>query len=233
MTQIKHVSLDAWNTILVPSKKYAEVRTRILSRFFNCSEEFAKKVYSAVKKKFDTCAEEKGEAFSVQHVYDELMKAFPNIGNMRADELRTLYLEPTFLDHPPMVLTETVEAIASLKERGITVSISSNTNFISGDVLGPFLRKNAGDFDFMLFSDKMNGVNWESGVIKPAKPHTKFFEEVLRHAEVLHPNGLTDLRSVIHIGDSNECDFKGAAKFGFQARLLTSVDELPAFLSEI
>ena len=230
---IKHVSLDAWNTILIPSKVYARYRTNILANIFNCSEEFAKSVYSNVKRKFDEKAERDGEAFTIEYVYNELVAAFPNCDSqIDPNELCHSYFEPTFIDNPPAILNETVDAINTLKSRGITVSIASNTNFISGRVLAKIIRKSNTIFDFTLFSDLMPMVHNELGYKMPAKPNPAFFEIVQKYAAVLHPEGI-EKTEIVHIGDSNICDFQGAAKFGLQARLLKSVDELPALLMEI
>lgn len=230
---IKHVSLDAWNTILIPSKSYARYRTSILANMFNCSEEFAKSVYTNVKRKFDEKAERDGEAFTTEYIYNELISAFPAADNqIDPNLLCRSYFEPTFIDNPPTILSETIDAINALKSRGITVSIASNTNFISGRVLAKIIRKHNTIFDFMLFSDLMPLVRNELGYKMPAKPNPAFFEMVQKYANILHPEGI-EKTEIVHIGDSNICDFQGAAKFGLQARLLKSIDELPALLMEI
>ena len=230
---IKHVSLDAWNTILIPNKEYARKRTNILANVFNCSNEFAKSVYTNVKRKFDEKAERDGEAFTVEYVYNELIAAFPNCNSqIGPEELCRGYFEPTFIENPPTILKETINAINELKARGITVSITSNTNFISGRVLSRIIRKENTIFDFMLFSDLMPLIRNEFGYKMPAKPNPAIFEMVQKYANVLHPEGI-EKTEIVHIGDSNVCDFQGAAKFGLQARLLKSVDELPALLMEI
>lgn len=231
---IKHVSLDAWNTLLIPSKEYARVRTNILSNVFNCSPEFVKNTYTNVKRKFDIAAERDGEAFTTEYVYNELISAFPKFSDqIGPEELRTIYFERAFFENPPTILKETVDAINGLKERGITVSIASNTNFISGRELAKIIRRSCSNFDFMLFSDLMPLVrSCNVGYKMPAKPNPAFFDMVQKYAAVLHPEGIEKLE-IVHIGDSNICDFQGAAKFGLQSRLLKSVDELPALLMEI
>jgi FMN phosphatase YigB (HAD superfamily) len=230
---IKHVSLDAWNTILIPSKEYARRRTNILANVFNCSGEFAKRVYTNIKHKFDEKAERDGEAFTVEYIYNELIAAFPNCDSqIGPDELCRSYFEPTFIENPPTILNETINAVNDLKSRGITVSIASNTNFISGRVLSKIIRRSNMIFDFMLFSDLMPPVSNEFGYKMPAKPNPAFFHMVQKYANVLHAEGI-EKSEIVHIGDSDVCDFQGASKFGLQARLLKSVDELPALLMEI
>lgn len=230
---IKHVSLDAWNTILIPNPEYAEYRTHILSRTFNCSFEFAKNVYTLVKRKFDTFAEKRGEAFNQSFIYDELINAFPKSFNpevVSADLLR-MELEQVFNTFPPTILEETIDTVNTLKEQGITFNVASNTNFISGSILANVINKARINFDFMVFSDLMHACQ-DTSYIMPSKPNPNFFKKVEEYANILHPNGISR-EEIIHIGDSDICDFQGATKFGLQARLLKSVDELPALLMEI
>ena len=232
MSKIKHVSLDAWNTILIPNTQYAIRRSYILAEAFSCSPEFAAKAYTAVKRRLDKHAEEAGEGYTTEYVYNELLAAFPRHLNVDIEELRVLRIEDEFLNTPPSILEETKTAIQSLKNRGITVSISSNTNFISGRILGRFLQEQVGNFDFMLFSDTMQmSHSAKSGWFIPAKPSPAFFSAVAKYCSVLHPE--ISAENILHIGDNEICDYNGAKNFGFQAKLLTSVNDLPEMLMGI
>ena len=232
MSKIKHVSLDAWNTILIPNTQYAIRRSYILAEAFSCSPEFAAKAYTAVKRRLDKHAEETGEGYATEYVYNELLAAFPRHLNVDIEELRVLHIEDEFLNTPPSVLEETKKAIQSLKDRGITVSISSNTNFISGRILGRFLQEQVGNFDFMLFSDTMQmSHSAKSGWFIPAKPSPAFFSAVAKYCSVLHPE--ISAENILHIGDNEICDYSGAKNFGFQAKLLPSVNDLPEMLMGI
>jgi putative hydrolase of the HAD superfamily len=230
MSKIKHVSLDAWNTILIPNTQYARRRSYILAEAFSCSPEFAAKAYTAVKRRLDKHAEETGEGYATEYVYNELLAAFPR--HLNVEELRVLRIEDEFLNTPPSVLEETKKAIQSLKDRGITVSISSNTNFISGRILGRFLQEQVGNFDFMLFSDTMQmSHSVKSGWFIPAKPSPAFFSAVAKYCSVLHPE--ISAENILHIGDNEICDYNGAKSYGFQAKLLPSVNDLPEMLMGI
>lgn len=232
MSKIKHVSLDAWNTILIPNTQYAIRRSNILAEAFSCSPEFAAKAYTSVKRRLDKHAEETGEGYATEYVYNELLAAFPRHLNVDIEELRVLHIESEFLNSPPSILEETKKAIRSLKDRGITVSISSNTNFISGRILGRFIQEQVGNFDFMLFSDTMQlSHSAKSGWFIPAKPSHAFFSQVVKYCSVLHPE--ISAENILHIGDNEICDYNGAKNFGFQAKLLPSVNDLPEMLMGI
>ena len=232
MSKIKHVSLDAWNTILIPNTQYAIRRSNILAEAFSCSPEFAAKVYTSVKRRLDKHAEEAGEGYATEYVYNELLAAFPRHLNVDIEELRVLHIENEFFNSPPSILEETKKAIRLLKDRGITVSISSNTNFISGRILGRFIQEQVGNFDFMLFSDTMQmSHSAKNGWFIPAKPSHSFFSQVAKYCSVLHPE--IKVEEILHIGDNEICDYNGAKNFGFQAKLLPSVNDLPEMLMGI
>lgn len=229
MSKIKHVSLDAWNTILIPNTQYAIRRSNILAEAFSCSPEFAAKVYTSVKRRLDKHAEEAGEGYATEYVYNELLAAFPRHLNVDIEELRILHIENEFFNSPPSILEETKKAIRLLKDRGITVSISSNTNFISGRILGRFIQEQVGNFDFMLFSDTMQmSHSAKNGWFIPAKPSHSFFSQVMKYCSVLRPE--IKAEEILHIGDNEICDYNGAKNFGFQAKLLPSVNDLPEML---
>lgn len=232
MSKIKHVSLDAWNTILIPNTQYAIRRSNILAEAFSCSPEFAAKVYTSVKRRLDKHAEEAGEGYATEYVYNELLAAFPRHLNVDIEELRILHIENEFFNSPPSILEETKKAIRLLKDRGITVSISSNTNFISGRILGRFIQEQVGNFDFMLFSDTMQmSHSAKNGWFIPAKPSHSFFSQVMKYCSVLRPE--IKAEEILHIGDNEICDYNGAKNFGFQAKLLPSVNDLPEMLMGI
>lgn len=229
MSKIKHVSLDAWNTILIPNTQYAIRRSNILAEAFSCSPEFAAKVYTSVKRRLDKHAEEAGEGYATEYVYNELLAAFPRHLNVDIEELRVLHIENEFFNSPPSILEETKKAIRLLKDRGITVSISSNTNFISGRILGRFIQEQVGNFDFMLFSDTMQmSHSAKNGWFIPAKPSHSFFSQVMKYCSALRPE--IKAEEILHIGDNEICDYNGAKNFGFQAKLLPSVNDLPEML---
>ena len=226
--EVKHISLDAWNTLLIPSKEYAQVRTKVLADIFDCSYEFAKATYSSVKKKFDNQAEERGAGFSTPYIYRELVRSFPSGCNVNADELRVLHLEQCFKESPPEILAETIAQISRLKKKGITFSIGSNTNFISGQILGPLIKTTVPDFDFMMFSD----LTTDCGDTCYAKPNYCFFARVHSHVNVLHGEKV-DIARILHIGDNRVCDFQGAASYGFSSQLIDNAYCLPDVLKEL
>lgn len=233
--EIKHISLDAWNTVLIPNPEFAEIRTTTLANVFNCSRVMAKAIYASVKKEMDTRAEQSGEACNVEWLYQYLVDRFPRVNEIDAEYLRVNFIEHAFSkpEYRPTILQETRAQITRLHaERGITFSISSNTNFISGKILGPMIRSQINELSFMLFSDCMRSEYFDGKLIIPAKPHRKFFERVHEYAKFLHGDSLK-ASEILHIGDSRICDFAGAVSAGLSAQLITDAYELPKALKEL
>jgi putative hydrolase of the HAD superfamily len=227
---VKHISLDAWNTLLIPNKLYAKARTQYLAGIFHCSTDFAKNTYTAVKNEVDTMAEVQGKACQVDCLYDYLICKFPHDFGMTADKLRETF-ESSFWNNAPTVLEETITQISRLcVERNITFSIASNTNFITGGVLARLIGRASPNFSFMMFSDLMRNVKGES--FAPAKPHSEFFNLVHLNAERARNEDL-DRSEILHIGDNRKCDFFGAANSGLSSILVADAYELPNVLKAI
>lgn len=239
--QIKHISLDAWNTVLAPNPDYARARAQHLSHVYLCSEQFAKHQYQEVKKFADKTAEIYGQAVFIENLINVLHEKFPNVGDRNQDLTRSAF-DVLFQQYPPSISFDARQEITRLSKLGYTFSITSNTNFISGSVLGPFLKKAIPELSFMLFSDLMpevgvmrNMPNQCRHSIKPAKPHHSMFAEVLRYANCARDENTDrlEMQNVLHIGDSEVCDFKGALDAGMQARLISNADGLVDVLKGI
>lgn len=233
---IKHISLDAWNTLLIPNEVYAKARAQMLARAFFCSEAMARDIYTSVKREADSRAEEQGDAYDTQWLYERLVSLFPPGHDITADALRVSYIEYLFNLYPPTILQTSIEEIRRLHDLGITFSISSNTNFISGKLLAPLIRKAIPEMSFMLFSDLMSMTSRPGMIgssIKPAKPHPVFFDKVFHFAKLATRNPELKRDQILHIGDNRVCDFIGATNSGFASRLIDGVHELPGALKEL
>ena len=225
---IKHLSFDAWNTLLKPSKQYANRRSEILAELFGCSASFAKALYTSVKIEVDGEAERLGISYPTPVVVERLISKFPGEHEVSANMV-IAHFEQAFAEFPPTILDEAVEAISKAKERGLTLSISSNTNFISGSVLGPMIASRIQCFDFMVFSDLLSDGFSQDRI---AKPNSKFFAAVLHRCRMLHGADFS-AENIAHIGDSAVCDHQGAlsANFG-RAFLVKGPEDVPSIILE-
>lgn len=192
---MKHLSLDFWNTLGKPNPEYAKARNRILSRW---SEKLtpaeAGAVYAGVKATVDRT-----------HAASCMPLSWHMCAEVLADRLGITFgwqgmmaeLEAAFVEHPPTLVSAAFEALHNLRAMGITVSITSNTNFIRGALIEREVLKPSFGFDFYLFSDEVGY----------AKPHKKMFDAMLLRAG-RNPG------EVVHVGDSMECDYRGSQALG-------------------
>lgn len=201
---IRHISFDAWNTLLKPNKRYSSERTRLISEILRISPEEAARMYTEVKRKADAAAETHGQSFLTNDLWVDLA------GDMTlAMQLKNSCVVE-FIKNPPHIPAHVRNVVSQLKHRQFTLSVTSNTNMISGEVLQPMLEAAFVDaFSFMYFSDQL----------PVAKPHQALFHMVVRQAQTLHSTPL-DRSEVMHVGDHQLCDVDGAHRAGLYTQLV-------------
>lgn len=239
--------------LVKPNPKYAELRTEYLANAFSVSKAFAKSVYTGVKHKIDadTARQSASRLSSVEECLHLLFFTFPNtfkpknfyddqlidfsFVTSRNDVLALRFISEArsafanlFATAPPIIDYELLADIAKLKKLGISTSITSITNFISGVDILKFLERSllgvnadnamaaagirlsaserVGLFDFSLFSDLESA----------AKPSKQAFNQVFDLAKILHKQEF-EPANICHIGDDKVTDFDGAMNAGFQA----------------
>lgn len=213
---IKHVSFDVWNTLITANPAYAMYRTKFLALALNMDVDFVKRAYTKVKQCVDQAAEHSGEAFTTDQVFSLLYKSMglfvsPGLhGEIRA------MTEELFRKNPPTLGAGVADLFVWLRGRGITTSIGSNSNFISGTVMRPFLEE-ALNHKFLtaVFSD----------LISYGKPSPVFFDAVAFKINVFRDPPI-DRSEILHVGDHQLCDVEGAHDSGMHGLLITSPDQL-------
>lgn len=209
---IKQVSFDVWNTLVKPNPQYATLRTEALAKLVGVDFDTAKKAYTATKRQVDHAAEACGIGLSTNEVYLLLMA---NVGvavvnqHHQAITFRCT-VERLFSEHPPLVTDAAKTLVAWLKQQDMIVNIASNSNFISGNVMHPFLKKELGELDFGVYSD----------IIEASKPSQAFFDGVRQHS------GLRREHLILHVGDNIICDIAGAKKAGMMAAYVANPDTI-------
>ncbi|QIG70781.1 putative dehalogenase hydrolase-like protein [Rhizobium phage RHph_I1_18] len=194
--KIKHISLDVWNTLVKANPEYANARTKYLADRFRLDEEFVRQTYTKTKTWIDNFSEKTGVAPSVEGNVLMLM----NNLNVFTDPYEIISeFRLAFAENQPIVIPEALEFVKLMRKNKITLSIGSNSNFISGNLINPWLDKTFGGFQFHISSD-------EAGV---AKPSSSFFARVWRQSPAMSKD------QIMHIGDNPMCDIFGAATFGF------------------
>lgn len=211
----KHVSFDVWNTIVKPNPEFALYRTKLLALILNLDVDFVKRAYTTTKRVVDSAAEIDGTAFSTPEVYKLLFAACGvSVSPGLAREIRET-VDEVFRKHPPIIVPTNVELMGWLHDEGFTTSIGSNSNFVSGDVMHPFLEEALGHkFQFGVYSD----------LIGHGKPAPQFFNLIHTRLRNIRPDALCE--EILHVGDNNICDVQGATSHGMSGLLIESPDVL-------
>lgn len=218
MSEIKHVSFDVWGTLISANSMYALRRTQLVSEMFHLDTAVVKKAYTETKSFVDTAAEKHGVAYSTDGVFSMFFDAL-NLPVPLGPQSRMLmrqHFEALFRTYAPTIHEDVTPLRIFLKNRGVTMSIGSNSNFISGTVMFPFLQSELNNmFDFGVFSD----------LDLVAKPDTEFFDRV-----VIEASKDRDLyrHEILHVGDSRICDGMGAFSSGLEYALIEHPSHLYA-----
>lgn len=209
---IKHISFDAWNTLLIPNIRFAEQRTLMLSDAFKVDIDVAKEAYTHTKRFLDTIAEMNGSGLSCSNVYSMLNGWFKN--TLSSDELNKLQTDiaTLFIEFPPLILPKIIEHLHHLHHNDYTLGILSNTNFVSGTVLHQVFDNTFGDtfFASALYSD----------LEVMSKPNPNFFQAMVDDVTAFNHNQLNrtvQYQNICHIGDNLITDVYGATNIGIRA----------------
>lgn len=210
-----HFSFDFWRTIAFSNPKFKKYRTELiisLSRN-NCSELDVEEAFRYVGISYNKRMEEEGFFLQPHDLYSEVFTrlCMPDVDAKNASER----VDELFLKYPPIVSSGFEFFFQFLKNNGNsnhTNSITSNTAFISGDVIKLYLSTKHPelDFAFMLFSD--------SELI--AKPNKEIFELMKLKARKLR-SAYENEMDFIHIGDNHRTDVEGATKAGVKGFLIS------------
>jgi putative hydrolase of the HAD superfamily len=214
---IKHVSFDVWNTLIKPNPEFSLNRTKFIAIALNLDVEYVKHAYTKVKAFVDGCAENSdGAAFTTPEVYQLFFKALGvSVSPGLAREIR-LTIDHMFIQYPPVLAADATDLMTWLADQQITTSIGSNSNFISGNVMHPFLeRVTPRPFLYGVYSD----------LLVAAKPGSKFFDAVYEQILLKHTE-LLDRANVLHVGDNPVCDVEGAQNADMNGLLIESPDLL-------
>ncbi len=190
-TIIQHCSFDVWNTLFQSNSDFNQMRVATLCSVANITTEQAISCYREAKKYLDNRHKN-----LLSHTVDYSFRVLANFIFQRTKqvvshlELR-YYFNKYFIQHQPIIAQSTIELINLLVENGITWSIGSNTNFISGDII-QLVINNQIKYDplFQLFSDQLDF----------AKPDILFFNQIVYNVNKI--DSTVNNCEIIHIGDS-------------------------------
>lgn len=208
---IKHISFDVWNTLISANPEFAKARTQLLADFTDVDFALAKHEYTNLKHKADNLSEQNGVALPTPVLVRILLGSL--LPGEPSDDLVRRYIvamNELFLEHNPAMPKSVIDLIEELTGAGVTVSIGSNSNFISGKVMHPWINQTAGGrFSFGVYSD----------LVRVGKPSAAFFGHIID--EVRARRDGVRINEILHVGDSARCDQWGASEIGMNALLIS------------
>jgi len=206
---IKHYSFDFWNTIAYSNAEFKNKRAELVLSFiktkFSVSE--VNTAFSKVGAEYNKYQESGMELLSPLDLLNKILKELtPSVSYRDLYDLK-VEIDSLFLEYPPKLDNNLYSFIEGTQYYDRVCSITSNTAFISGDVIRQFLTdaKLLDKFSFCLFS---NEVGY-------GKPTSNMYQLLYRKAKEINP--LLSKSQIIHIGDNELADYKGALKFGFKS----------------
>ncbi len=210
-----HFSFDLWLTLLKSNPEYKKKLVIVFKDYFEI--EASLEQVAAVVRYYDvacnTINEKTGLNLDTFEIYLLILSALQvAVSDIKEEKLDHFYqeTESLFLDYKPLLIfPETKKVLQAINAAEKTASVLSNTGFIKGKTIRKLLAYYDIEpyFDFQLYSD-------ETGFSKPnPKMFALVWEHIKNKKELLKTN-------VLHIGDNEIADYKGAKQFGFEAYLL-------------
>lgn len=197
-----HLSIDFWRTVAFSNPEYSERRLDFLESELNVSRETINDSLKEVGKFADNY--NVAGHLSISDMYDMLLELISQ--KVKDKKLNSqhdpVFLRETidglFLKYPPILNTMLFGMIDWNNYN--TINLSSNTGYISGEMIKSFLDDTLFDFkiDFYIFSDEL----------ECSKPQPKFFNHVRSQCKGV---------KVTHLGDDLFADIYGANSCGMDA----------------
>lgn len=215
MKQYKHYSFDLWGTLIESNPAFKESRTEYFFDHFNREKMSHKEIddiFRKVSEIHNTTAEVTGMGFSSSEMYTMVLHLLKyDMENLTLRDIHSIYLimETLFIKHHPILFPGTEFVLQKLHDHGATISLLSNTGYARGTTMRTILRilKIHHLFQFTVFSDEI-GIS---------KPNIAIFNDMF--TQVANLNVMREIyrQDIIHVGDSEKADIKGAQAAGIDA----------------
>lgn len=200
---IKAISFDLWNTLIKSNPNFAKARLDYLQTICSKSRNEINNILFDVKGEFDQLTMIHGIHYDSRFLWKIIIKRL-EISTRSVIDIEE-YCEGLFLDHYPQLYSSNTKGILESLARKYELYLLSNTMLIKGETLEEVLKKHGiyELFESRVFSDR----------ILASKPHPKAFESLHIRTHLL-------ASEIIHVGDNEVCDKRGAFEYGIQSYLV-------------
>lgn len=211
----QHFSFDLWLTLIKSNPLFKKKRNDLLKEVFsiNSNIEEINKIVRYYDVLSNRISEKTGLHIERKNIYLQILNRLNiDIQSVTIGEL-DLFCEESenlFKVFRPELIDSKIKTIFSkIKSKDKTMNILSNTAFIEGKCLRELLEyyELSHYFSFQLYSDE----------IGYSKPNRKFFDLVFEKA---NKSKEISKKQIIHIGDNEIADIRGATEAGFSTFLI-------------
>ncbi|GAB3742283.1 HAD family hydrolase [Spirosoma lituiforme] len=207
----RHYSFDVWLTLIRSNPNFRRERTAYFDHYFNPLGRSLNQVDELIREVDLTCTrinELVGKNIdSLELVLLMAQRLGTDLNQLTRERLIGVQqdLSQLFQEYPPQLIDKEIPLVLStLRAKGITLSLLSNTGLIRGASLRQYWDKlGIGElFSFQLYSDEV-GLS---------KPNPAFYAMLYQKARQLSEYQFDSLqsKSIIHIGDNPVADEAGA-----------------------
>ncbi len=210
-TDVEIVSFDMWLTIVDTNKIFNRLRKEMIYKKIAVNSPQLKKsdfekAFDVMKRKTERKSELNGKHLNFEERINDLLLRL-NIPSLSKKQLLELEREQDVLARqyiPPLLSTKTPTLFRNIIDSGRRIAIISNTGMLTSEHVRYYLNKYGLDefVSFEIYSD-------ETSYTKPSK-HA--YDKLLQLTNV-------EPKHIVHIGDNENADFKGAIGCNLQACL--------------
>jgi len=214
---VHHVSFDLWLTLIRSNPLFKKQRDQLLKDFFllDSPVEIISDRFRLWDLRFTAINECTGKNLDSEEmisiILSDLDHDLKKINSSLLAEFFQNMEELFFQFHPDFIETKLPEYLTGLNDKGINLSILSNTGFIKGKLLRKLLHQLDIEkhFKFQAYSDE----------IQCSKPSAEAFAILFEQANSFRKTGM---KNILHVGDNKNADVLGAGKAGMQSALVNS-----------
>lgn len=222
MSGIQAVTLDLWQTLVIDTREWGRIRTRIRiedsvealnNAGENVTEDQVREAFRAGYRKCRATREQGMEVTFPKQVRNFVEGISDGIMD-RIDRETFAYIlnrySDAFYDSPPMIARGAPEALIELKQAGYRIGLISNTGMTPGRVFRAYLEEQGlvDFFDHMTFSDE----------VRMPKPFPAIFLHTFASMGCTPEN-------TVHVGDHLRNDVVGASQVGMRTIWLRGFDD--------
>lgn len=174
----KSISFDFWGTLMVSNPNFKTAQQKLYKEFTGNNPQIFADRRRGIKIELDALV----EATGVQPKSEYFQRLLPELNLKQIKEFNS-YSEELFLKNPPILREPETDIIEELRRLDYRIYISSNTIFISGNILGKVIYDN--------FGIVKKNCNF-SDLVGVSKPSKEMFDFEIKPTSHIGDNLITD-----------------------------------------